>query len=208
MQRLFVVFLVSVIDVIDSPHTRCSTFATFPSAASPKPPIPKATLMETQTEEAKQDLSKSDQVWAFWRFLALPSINTFGRHVVNKVTNHSSCTHSLLLDLKLSETLSDDDTEQPMISAMSDPPPLPFTETLDLCGLFVSTTPHAFAFYNCLTNSHPRRAIPTHWGVPPSRPVRLTRGINSHLLETHSSYCQPGSLVHGELDDLNNELFM
>lgn len=164
--------------------------------------------METQTEEAKQYLGKSDLVWPFWSVLAHPSISTPVRHVVSKVTNHSSCTHSLLLDLKLSETLSDDDTEQPMISAISEPPPLPSARTLDLCGLFVSTTPHAFAFYNCLTNSHPRRTIPTHWGAPPSRPVRRTRGINSHLLETHSSYCQPGSLVHGESDDLNNELFM
>lgn len=41
---------------------------------------------------------------------------------------------------------------------------------------FVSKAPHAFALYNCLTNSHPQRTIPTHWGAPPSRPVRHTVG--------------------------------
>lgn len=167
--------------------------------------------METETEEAKQDLGESDLVRPFWSVLARPSINAHVRHVGNKVAKHSSCTHSLLLDFK---PLSGGDPEQPTISAsfflfaISDPPPLPSMRTLDLCGLFVSAAPHAFAFYNCLTNSHPRRTIPTHWGAPPSRPVRRTRGINSRLLETHSSYCQPGSLVHGESDDLNNELFM
>lgn len=93
-------FLVNVFDVIDSPHTHCSTFA-----ATPKPPVPKATLMETQRAETKQDLSQSDLVWPFWS-------NTLIWHDANKVTNHGFCTHCLFLDLKLSETLSDDDTEQ------------------------------------------------------------------------------------------------
>lgn len=90
-------------------------FCYFLSAASPNPPIPKATLMETQTEDAKPDLGESDLVWPFWSTLTLLSISALVRHVVNKVAKHSSCTHFLLLDLKLSETLSDDDTEQLMI---------------------------------------------------------------------------------------------
>lgn len=89
----FFFFLVNVFDVIDSPHTHCSTFA-----ATPKPPVPKATLMETQRAETKQDLSQSDLVWPFWS-------NTLIWHDVNKVTNHGFCTHCLFLDLKLSETV-------------------------------------------------------------------------------------------------------